>query len=457
MIRRVAYTEPGEIDLYQPHAHSQYFQTASELGLVGLLAGVLAFGAVVWLLIPALRGADVERRRWAWASVFGLVYLALNVVVDVHTIPTVALLMGLPIAVLDATSTRGIGLPFVPWRVACWLRNAAVVLLVLACSAAMLQLIRSEGTALTHQEAVRAGAAGEWADMLGPALEAARADPEIGVYQLAAATALAANGEWEAAEQAYRNVIALDDLPDAWLGLARAGVETGRPTEEIRAELAEALRLGEQQAALAFAAGQVYDLAGLPEEANAAYAAALALLPTLGSDEAWRAVLGDERFTAVVDGAIAADPEEAWAITLMAGDPALALELAAGQADALFYEGVIAAWGGDAAAYSEVRAMTDATPTHGLRLAYAAQLADHLGDHETAEDYMRLKRIGAHWGPATVTAGYGERDPFTDSAMGTTTHYYGTYTYRRAHPLDRLPPGLPGIVIVDHGPADADE
>ena len=38
MVRRMAFTEPGEFDYYQPHAHDQYLQTAAELGIVGLMA-----------------------------------------------------------------------------------------------------------------------------------------------------------------------------------------------------------------------------------------------------------------------------------------------------------------------------------------------------------------------------------------------------------------------------------
>ena len=42
--------------------------------------------------------------------------------------------------------------------------------------------------------------------------------------------------------------------------------------------------------------------------------------------------------------------------------------------------------------------------------------------------------------------------------MGTGTHYYGTYTYRRDVPVDLLPPGLPGLVLVtnDAGDDEAD-
>ena len=84
----------------------------------GLAAGLVAFGCRgVAARAGAARRETASRRRWAWASVFGLVYLALNVVVDVHTIVTVPLLLGIPIAVLDATSERGIGVPPVlrPW------------------------------------------------------------------------------------------------------------------------------------------------------------------------------------------------------------------------------------------------------------------------------------------------------------------------------------------------------
>lgn len=448
MIRRVAYQEAGELNWYQPHAHSQYFQTAAELGIVGLVAGAVALGTVAWLLVRAIRGHDAERRRWAWASVFGLAYLGLNVFVDTHTIPAVALLIGLPIAALDATSRRGIRLPLVPARVACWLRNLALVLLVLASAAAVQQLIGSESTALTHQRAVTAAGAGEWSEALDPALQAAKAQPEVGAYGLTAALALAANDDWAGAEQTYRSVVEVDQLPNAWLGLARAGVELGRPTAEVETALAEALRLGEQEPALVFAAAQVYDLAGLTDAADAAYVDTLTAVPTLAADPAWRADLGSERFARVVDGAIEAAGDGAWEIALMAGQVERATELAAASDEAAWREAYIEAWEGDATAWAEVQAMADDAPTDALRLSPAARLADHLGDLEAAERYRRMVRIGAYYGPMTVSVGFGERRPLTDEAVGTATHYYGTYTYRRALSIDLLPAGQPGLVLV---------
>ena len=449
MIRRVAFTEPGELDWYQPHAHSQYFQTAAELGVVGLAAGVIAFGAVAWLLLGALRGGDPERRRWAWASVFGLTYLALNVFVDTHTIPTVALLMGLPIAVLDATSRRGIGLPRAFGRATCWLRSAATVLLVLLCASSMLQLVRTESVALTHQRAATAAGDGDWAAALSPALDAAAADPQIGVYQLTAALALSAAGEWEEAEAAYRRVTELDDLPTAWLGLARAQAALGRPAGEVEASLQEALRLGEQQAALTFAAGRIYDLVGATDEANAAYARTLTQVSSLAADAAWRSELGADRFAAIVDAAIARAPAQGWDIALMAGDPGRARALAADQPDAAFKSDVIEAWGGDADALASVYATTDSTPESPTRLSLAARAAAHRGDDEAADKYRRLARLGPYYAPITVNVAFGERDPLADTPLGSSTYYYGTYTYRRAMPVDLLPPDLPGIVIAD--------
>ena len=360
MVERVAYQQAGELNWYQPHAHSQYFQTAAEFGLVGLLAGLVAFGTVAWLLYRAIGGDDPVRRRWAWASLFGLVYLGLNVFVDTHTIPAVALLVALPIALLDGTTRRGIGLPLVPFRIACWLHTAALALLVLACLASMMQLIRSESVARTHQEAVAAAAEGEWEDALAPALAAAAEDPAFGVYGMTAALAMAADGDWEGAARAYQAVIDVDQLPDAWLGLARARHELGAPADQVDRALIEALRLGEQEPAVTLAAGWVYDLAGLTEEADAAFADTLVAVPTLAYDETWRAELGAERSRRLAEAAMAAAPDGAWEIALMAGDVERAFELAADGPDAEFRTAYIAAWEGDAAAYDEVVALIDA-------------------------------------------------------------------------------------------------
>ncbi len=74
--RRLAYLESGEVDFSVPHAHNVYLQTAAELGVVGLAAGVIAGLAVGWLIYRALRSGDGLRTTWAWAVLFGATYLA---------------------------------------------------------------------------------------------------------------------------------------------------------------------------------------------------------------------------------------------------------------------------------------------------------------------------------------------------------------------------------------------
>ena len=62
-----------------------------------------------------------------------------------------------------------------------------------------------------------------------------------------------------------------------------------------------------------------------------------------------------------------------------------------------------------------------------------------------AKRYGRLTRLGPLYGPSTVNASFGLRDPGRDAPMGASTYYYGTYTYRRALPIDLLIPGRPGL------------
>ena len=77
-------------------------------------------------------------------------------------------------------------------------------------------------------------------------------------------------------------------------------------------------------------------------------------------------------------------------------------------------------------------------------------------DVDVMEYYRRLKRIGVFYGPGTVSVGLGQRRPLGDAATGSSTYYYGTYTYRRTLPLDLLPPGQPGLVLVTNVADDAD-
>jgi hypothetical protein len=140
----------------------------------------------------------------------------------------------------------------------------------------------------------------------------------------------------------------------------------------------------------------------------------------------------------------------------MAGQVARATALAAGSDDATWQRAYVAAWEGDEAAYEAVKATVDGEPTDVTRLSPAARLADHLGRIEDARRFRRLIRLGPHYGEMAVSVGYDHRHPLEDEAVGTATHYYGAYTYRRDVPLDLLPAGLPGLVLVTNDPGDDD-
>jgi hypothetical protein len=99
----------------------------------------------------------------------------------------------------------------------------------------------------------------------------------------------------------------------------------------------------------------------------------------------------------------------------------------------------------------------DASPQDPTLLAWAARLAEHVGGLEDADRYRRLIRLGPHYAPessdARVSSGPDERD----DNLGLSTFYYGTYTYRRASPIDILPPQLAGLAAADAERPDEDE
>jgi O-antigen ligase/tetratricopeptide (TPR) repeat protein len=450
--RRIAYTEAGELDFYIPHAHNQLLETGAEFGLLGLAAGTVAVGCVAWLVVTALRGADQARRRWAWAATFVLVYLAAATLVDSYTFPAILLPVAIAIAYLDATSHRALGLPHGLRSVARPLGRLAALGLLASSIAAVAFLARSESVALTHARGVAAANLSNWDDALAPSLEAAEADPGLAPYQVTAGLAAAGVADWATAEAAFHAAATTDDLPASWLGLALAQSELGRPVGEISDSLGRAMRLGEQQPAIAFAAAELYDRLGMVADADDAYAKALAGLPSLGADVTWRASLEPAgRFEGILERAIEVAPGSAWEIALMAGDSERAKVLVSDATTSVgstpFEETLVAAWSGDEAAIATVRAAADADPMDAHALAWAARLSDRAGDLAAAERYRRLVDIGHRGTAQGVEARVGERRPLRDAALGSRTFYYGNYLYRRTTPVDLLVPGMPGLVI----------
>ncbi len=452
MVLRSRFTEPGEIDLAVAHAHGQYFQIAAEFGIVGFVAGAIVVATVGWLLLGAIRGADDQRRRWAWASVFAFVYLALNIVVDVHTIPAVAIVIAIPIAALDASSDNGIGLPASLAILTRPLRIVAVAGLAVVCALSVLFLARGEAIEETFREAVSAISAGDWDAARSPAMAAAEADPEVGVYQVVAGLTALAAGDWEAAADAYTVATALDGLAPAWLGLAIAQLELGHPDAEVAASLQEAMRLGRQQSAVAFASAQLFHRLGMEDVANEAYAVATAGTPSIAADAGWRSTIGAERFDVLVDDAIELDPATGWQIAMMAGQTDRARTLAEPRPDADLLVAFIDAWNGDDDGLEVVQGGADADPTNELRLNLAIQASARAGDEQATDRYLRLMWLAAVFDQPAVFAQVGERDPVIDARTGA-EHYlsFGNSAYRRDAQIDLLPPWVPGLTVTADG------
>ena len=451
--RRLAYTEAGELDFIVPHAHNAYAQTLAETGMVGAIAGLAAIAAVLWLLIGGIRARDAGRRRWSWASLFGLVYLGMTSLLDSYAnVPLVLLLAAIPLAVVDATSASSIGLPLTRSGTPAARRAHAlgVGLVFGAAALAAIVLFRVEAIAATHERAVMAANDGDWDVAAAAAAWAATDDPEMPVYEVTRGLAAAAIEDWTAAEEAFAAAARIDDQPQTWLGLASARLELGRPAAEVQTAIERALRIGEQGPGLLLAAGFLYDRLGMIEEADAAYSQALVAEPSLAADPAWRGRLTtDARFNELLDAAIARS-DAPWELALMTSQFDFARELAAGTSDAEWAGIVIDAWAGTGSALSELQDAALADPASAELVTWAARSSAKVGDAAAAE---RFRRIAAFDNESREALGYEARivgvGDHAVAGIQPTGHLYGSFLYRRPTPDDLLATGLPGLVLVD--------
>jgi len=452
-VQRVAYTEPGELDWYIPHAHDMYLQTMAELGIVGLAAGLVALVPVGWLILRGMRSLEGESRRWAWAGFFGLAFVGLTSLLDFYVhLPAVLLVAAIPIAVLDATSERGIGIGAVRGPSAARVAQIARAVLWIACLAAVLVLARTESIAWTHQAAVMATNVGDWDEARGPADEAVAADPDMNAYQMTRGLVASGQQDWATGAEAYGGAAAVDDIPMSWLGLAQAQLELGAPAEEVVESIARAVRSGDQQPAVWFAAGYLYDRLGMTDAADDAYARALAAFPSLAADPWWMddaALI--QRLPGIIDHAIERVPDRAWEIALMSGDPARAHAFNQAGAGSPFIDLVIDAWSGNAVAVEEIYAQADASPGDVGALSWAERIAARSGDAGLADRYGRLVTFQSTEG-ATIPGAevrVEESEWLRHVPAGTLTWYAGQWLYRRPTTLDLIPPGLPRLVYAE--------
>ena len=446
---RIAYTGAGTPDYYIPHAHNVYLQTFAELGIVGLAAGLVAILCLVWLFAGAIRDEDQTRRRVGWCALFATVYFGAHQLLDFYpNMPAALFAFALPIAWLDATSDRSI-VALRPMRAP---GRATAIGLLVACVVAAGTLAWYESSAWRLSSAVAAADEGDWGRAFASATLAAGQDPAMPANQFVLGLAAANTGDLPAAARAFQASAAADDLPVAWLDLAAVQAASGDEAA-ARVSLRNALRLGDQQAAVAFAAGDLLLRLGDVSAAHDAFVTAIRLAPSLAGDPHWASSPAVAAlWPTILQDALASMPgEQGFDAALSAGDVEQARAIASDIADPGFRElalMVIAAWTGDGPAYSDLAARAASMPRDIPTVVWAGRVAARRGDDRDAERYrawaeilvgglgatVREIRVG---GPAVTAA---------DDVAGISGLYYGHYTYRRPTPANQLVPDLPHLV-----------
>ena len=448
---RIAYSEPGEPDIYVPHPHNTYALTLAETGLMGAAAGAIALIAVLWLAGTGLRGGDAVRRRWSIATIFVLVYLGVASILDSYAnLPVVLLLAALPVAVLDATSPRGI-------TDRLWtrhgvtrhrLRAIATVALFGAVVLAGLALWRIESLAASHQRAVAAIEEGDWDSALPAAETAVVGDPQMIPYQVTYGIAAAARGEWERAAAAFEVAAEADDLPESWLNLAQARLESGQPRASIIAAIDLANRLRDDDPFVLLGTAALYERMGMDAEATESLIRLLTANPSLAGDDVWTEDPAfASRFSEVYQAALrrARDP---WRIPMMAGDFDLARRLSAESQNPLASI-VVEAWAGDSGSLATLGQMAVDSP-RGEATAWAARAYANPGNGDQADRFRAISVFG-HEGAGLP--GYelrvigADRSP-PEGALDM-AHGYGKNDYRRGTPGHLVAPGMPTLVLAD--------
>ena len=393
-VLRASYETAGQPDQYIPHAHNIYLQTLAEFGVAGVLAGLVVVGSLAALVLGAIRSGDDARRRVGLATLFAVVLLAGQQLVDMlMNVPALLFAMALPLAWLDATApgrgpepgpagsrppqeTRGQhARPLVFGMVA--------LTLVIAAG-----LLRIEAIASGAEQGVLEADAGRWTEAVVLARDAAASDPGVTSYWFQAGVVAANAGDLATAGDALERSAAADDYTIAWLDLAAVRWRQG-DAAGARSALARAERLGLQRMPVAIAAGWLRWQLGDRAAAINDYGTAIVAAPTLVDDPFWRsdpelsaampAIIGAARQQMEGGaGGAAAHAPSLFTLQLLGGNVAAAeAELAPLSAgDRALYDQVAAAWQrvpGSEAALQQLAARhpLDSTPVTWCRLVAA--------------------------------------------------------------------------------------
>jgi O-antigen ligase len=449
---RAPFTTPGDLDFYIPHGHNVYLQTIGELGLAGVIAGIVVIFVVGRLIGRSLAGT-AEQRRYAWATIAAIAYLGGHQLVDVVTnLPVVLFALALPISRLDALALAARDVPEEsagrPRAPLIWLRRLAVVPLIVVAGLAVAWLAWTTRVAVKHQDAVDAANDGRWAPALSIALDVVAADPDIPAYRVTLGLARARTENLSAAVAELRTAAEIDEFPQSWLDIAALEVLAGRP-DEAHDALDHALRLGFQQPSISLAATGLYARLGDIDAARESLADAFEEAPSIAGDPWWNTQPGAEDvYQPVIRQLLDAGDATAFRIALETGRlDAAQKALSSLGGDTTVPELVLAAWSGDADARRQLEERAAARPLAVEAVAWSAIVADHLGDLAARNRYVAWAET-INGGAGVESIGYRIVDllPSGRGPVGTFGQSYGQYLYLRPVPRDELVPGLPQLV-----------
>ncbi len=459
-VLRASHETAMQPDQYIPHAHNIYLQTLAEFGVVGVLAGLVVAGSLIALILAAIRSGDDGRRRVGLATLFAVVVLAGQQLVDMlMNVPALLLAAALPLAWLDATAPDH-GAEPAPAAAGFLLRGGApgfrarlsMVGLTALTLVIAVGLVRIEAIATGASRGVSAADAGRWAEAVGPALEAAISDPEVNSYWFMAGVAAANAGDLATAADALERSARADDYPFAWLDLAAVRWRLGDVTG-ARAALTSAERLGLQRVSVAVAAGWLRWQLGDRTAAISDYAAAVVAAPTLAGDPMWASDPElDAARTAIVEAARQqVDPDNVpllFAVQLFGGDAAGATaELAPlSAADRALYDQVVAAWQGLPGAEAALHQLAEDAPLDRTVVAWCRLIAARHDEGDLVGRYSTWLRLTSGSPPGLPVARIVFAPPIPQRFDD--VDRYGSL-YRRLVPAAQVIGILPQILLRD--------
>jgi O-antigen ligase/tetratricopeptide (TPR) repeat protein len=454
--QRVTYTESPASDFYIPHAHNIFLQTLAESGLIGAAAGGLLAWQIARLVLRSIRVGSGASTWMAWAAVLSLAYFASHQLLDFYAnMPAAMFAAVIPIAWLDARassedppsgrarSDQGRATLMGSKSLTRAVSGGSLVGIAALSVIATVWLTVSEGWAAMHAQAVGALNAGKNSEALEPARAAARSDPNMPAYQFTLGIAESRAGNQTNAAAAFARAAAFDDLPETWLDLAAIQASLGN-TNAASASLSKATRLGSIQPAVAVAAGDLYARIGDSPNAILAFKTALKGTPSLAGDKGFAELVAhvidpNVLVDGVMDelGPVPASVEIAAEANRQEDAEAIIGQLPSDQQGLMTL--VVAAWFGDADALRQVRELAVSSPLDASLVSWRARLDARFGDVAGAEsDRTWFQLIYG----STAESVYEERldsvpsNPSGNS--GTTSPFYGHFTYRRPTPWNQI-------------------